>query len=83
MPPVRRTDPPAVNHANNPDVVWMWNTRPGSIANSVFSRPDAHASRASETRLLALRSMAQGVVDQDQRGHRLDNGHGSRSTQGS
>jgi prepilin-type N-terminal cleavage/methylation domain-containing protein/prepilin-type processing-associated H-X9-DG protein len=24
MPPVRRTDPPAISHANNLDVVWMW-----------------------------------------------------------
>jgi prepilin-type N-terminal cleavage/methylation domain-containing protein/prepilin-type processing-associated H-X9-DG protein len=24
MPPVQRTDPPAVSHANNPDVQWMW-----------------------------------------------------------
>jgi len=24
MPPVRKTDPPLISHANNPDVVWMW-----------------------------------------------------------
>jgi prepilin-type N-terminal cleavage/methylation domain-containing protein/prepilin-type processing-associated H-X9-DG protein len=24
MPPIRRTDPPVVSHANNQDVVWMW-----------------------------------------------------------
>lgn len=24
MPPVRRTDPPSVSQANNPDMVWMW-----------------------------------------------------------
>src|SRR5512133_1875044 len=24
MPPIRRNDPPAVNQANNQDVVWMW-----------------------------------------------------------
>lgn len=24
MPPVKRTDPPSVSHANNVDVVWMW-----------------------------------------------------------
>ena len=24
MPPVKRTDPPAISHANNQDVVWMW-----------------------------------------------------------
>jgi prepilin-type N-terminal cleavage/methylation domain-containing protein/prepilin-type processing-associated H-X9-DG protein len=24
MPPIRKTDPPVVSHANNPDVLWMW-----------------------------------------------------------
>ena len=24
MPPVQRREPPLVSHANNPDVVWMW-----------------------------------------------------------
>ena len=24
MPGIRRTDPPAVSHANNPDVLWLW-----------------------------------------------------------
>ena len=24
MPPVRKTDPPLISHANNPDVIWMW-----------------------------------------------------------
>jgi prepilin-type N-terminal cleavage/methylation domain-containing protein/prepilin-type processing-associated H-X9-DG protein len=24
MPPIRRTDPPAVSQANNPDLIWMW-----------------------------------------------------------
>jgi len=24
MPPVKKTSPPAVSHANNPDVIWLW-----------------------------------------------------------
>ncbi len=24
MPPVRRSDPPVISHANNVDVIWMW-----------------------------------------------------------
>ncbi|SRR6266568_424485 len=24
MPPVKRTNPPSVSQANNPDVIWLW-----------------------------------------------------------